>query len=63
MNKDLLMPAATIVAAYIARSGTDPYNQINLKEEFVRVYRQLEEAQKEISPPRSGGVLPTRGLT
>lgn len=62
MDKDLLQPAATIVAGLISADKTGASDEA-IKTAFIRVYRQLEEAKKELTPHRSAGVRPLKGLT
>lgn len=58
MDKDLLQPTATIVAALIAAKGVD----VDIKAEFIHTYQLLLDAKKELTPPRKGAVRPLSGL-
>ncbi len=59
MDKDLLQPAATIVAGVISAQGPDG-DPIDIKDAFMRVYRELEAAKKELTPRRTAKTVPFR---
>lgn len=58
MDKELLQPTATIVAALIASKGVD----VDIKAEFMQTYQLLLDAKKELTPPQKGSVRPISGL-
>lgn len=60
MDKDLLQPAATIVAGMIAHSGSGTAPLMDIKGAFIHAYRELEKAKKEIEGPRTARISPLR---
>lgn len=59
MDKDLLQPTATILASLIAKDEIGAV-QADITSSFIRVYRQIEAAKKELSPPGEVRQMPIR---